>query len=523
VSELREHLSVIWRHKWIVILSIVVITSVAVGATLMFSTPLYQSSTELLQRRSGVDRVLLGSDLFGASSSSPDRDLQTAAKMVKSPEVVSAVTNHLGDELGGRNPVLLVAVNAVKQTDILEISATDPNPQVASDVANAFTTEYVKWRQQVDHDILAQARGSIELQLKATPVEQQDTPSYKSMTDKLETLKMFENMQTNNLEVIKPAIPAVSPVSPKPVRTGLVAFVASLILGVGSVFVVERLDTRIRHTDEITRRIDRPILASVPGPVNLKGSLITLSHPSGSYSEAFRLLKTNLGYVEPDKEIKSIMVTSPEPGDGKSTIIANLAVTMARSGQRVIVIEGDLRRPKLSQYMDLSNTVGVTNVIAGDCSFREALQMIEADDLTIASGGSPEMDDAAAYGIPLPSTNGIKPIYIVTSGPVPPNPGELAASEKMASLISEARGHADIVLVDAPPLGVVGDAASMASKVDGVVMVMRLAQTSKKSIADLQNFIERVPCNVLGMVINNSGANGSYNSGYAYYEQSGYY
>lgn len=516
-SELRENLDIIWRRKWIIVLCAVVITFVAVTATLLFNTPKYQSATELLQRRSGVDRALLGSDVLQQSSYvDPDRNMQTAAELVKSPEVVAGVEKRLEGELEGRNPVSMISVSLVEKTDIMRIQATDTDPQMAADVANAFAAEYITWRQKVDKDILAQARIPLEAQLQSMPAEQQGTSMYQVLADKLETLKLIEAMQTGNLELVKAASVSSTPVSRGPLATGIVAFFISIVVGIGLAYLLERLDTRLRSTEEITRRIDKPILATIPRITAADGSLVTINNPSGACAESFRLLKTNLSYIEPDSEIKSIMVTSPEPSEGKSTTIANLAVTMARAGQRVIIIEADLRRPVLSAYLGLDNAVGLTNAISGTCSLRETLQMIEAQDLVI--GITEAMVDGGVAAEPMiHGLNGVKPIYCVTAGPIPPNPGELAASERMGALIAEACEYADVVLVDAPPLGVVGDASSIASKVDGVVVVMRIAQTSRKSIDAVQGFIETVPCNVLGLVVTNTKASGTHNGGY-YYE-----
>lgn len=493
------------------------ITAVAVGSTVFFSTPKYEASTDILQRHTGIDRALIGSDIFGSSSDTPERTLDTAIQLVKSPEVIQAVTASIGSErLGNRSLAEMVDVSLVGQTDVFRITVTDTDPQLAADVANAFATSYINWRQQADRNALEQARQPIEAQLNAFPDDQRDSATYKNLSDKLESLKLVESLQTADEEIVKPAVAGTSPVSPKPVRTGAFALVVSLVIGIGAVFTRDRLDTRVRNVDEITRRIDKPILTTVP-KLTQDVRLITLDRPASPGAEAFRLLKTNLGYAKPDREIKSIMVTSAEPSAGKSTTIANLAVTLARASQRVIVIEGDLRRPRLSEYLQLDNHLGLTNVIAGNASLRESLQMIEAEDLVI----SVDYPSDVVNGPPATSMNGVKPIYCATSGPLPPNPGELAASEKLGALIAEASDYADIVLVDAPPIGAVGDAVSMAGKIDGVILVIKLGQTSKKSFRLMQDFIDTVPADILGVVVTNANAAGKY-GGYNYYDGYGY-
>lgn len=509
-SDLQRYLNSIWRRKWLILLVVAVSVAATVAVSKYLLTPRYQASAEILQRRSGIDKMLLGSDFF-QQSYQPDREMQTAAELVTSPEVSGAVAYDLGDRLGGREPDSMVNVSVVKKADILRITATDTDPQLAADVANGFAAQYIAWRQRVDLETLQNARAPIEAQVAATPPEQQDTSNYRVLKDKLENLKLLESMQNSNFEFVRAATVPAKPVSPNPRNNGVMAFLLSMFGAMGIVVVAGHFDTRIRHTEEIEQEIDKPVLTSVPKYSSSDyGPLVTINNPSGACSEAFRLLKTNLSYIEPDREIKSIMVTSPEASEGKSSTIVNLAITMARSGQKVIVLDGDLRRPVLSQYMNLGNSIGLTNAIAGNHSLKETLQMIEAHDLMIKPGF--EGQDSAFVN----SLNGVKPIYCATAGPLPPNPGEIVASEKMRSLISEASEYSDIVLVDSPPLGVVGDAASLATKVDGVIIVVSLGKTRKKALATLRHFMDTVPCNVLGIVINQAGSSNSYGNAYSY-------
>jgi len=455
-----------------------------------------------------MDRALLGSDFF-QTTYSPERELQTTSELVKSPQVASAVAASIGERLGTKNPLAMLSVNINAKVDILKITITDSNPQLAADVANSFATEFINWRRGVDQEVLHNAQLPLEAQLLGMSPEQQETTKNKAIRDKLETLKLLETMQTGNLEIVKPAVAPPTPFSPKPLRTSLFAFIASLTLGVGMIFVAEHLDTKVRTADEITNVLQRPILASVPKfSASSKGSLETITNPSGASSESFRLLKTNIGYIEPDREIRTIMVTSAQAREGKTTTIANLAVTMARAGQRVIILDGDMRRPKVHEYMKLDNSIGLTNVIAGTFTLRESLQEVEAQDLAVSSGY-----ENTIAGFEPTSMNGIKPIYCATVGPLPPNPGEIISSDKFSSLIDEARKYADIVLIDAPPLGAVGDAASMASKVDGVIIIVRMAETSKKSLGLINHFIKTVPTCVMGVVVTNASAD---KSGYGY-------
>lgn len=524
---LRGLVNVLWRRKWIIIAAVVVITSAVSGAVFLFRTPEYRASTELLQRRSGLDKVMLGSDVFQESGAQPDREIQTAAELVKSPEVVGAVNLELADRLGGRDAASLIEVKPVNKTDILRITATDPDPQLAADLANSFAREYIGWQQGVDKDVLVQARLPIEAQVASIPADQRESATYQVLADKLETLKLVEAMQVGNVQIVKGAITPSRPATPNLPQTTLVTFVISLFLGVGLAFTLEHFDTRIRNMDEVTMNIREPVLGVIPFDPGQNGTPVTIARPGSPGAEAYRLLKTNLSYIEPDREIRTVMITSVGPLEGKTITTANLAVTMARAGQRVTILEADLRRPKLPEYLGLENSQGITNAIVGRLSLREVLQVIDVKEKTLSQLSArkegrrrPKPVDTGllAGNMDAVSYNGVKPIYCATAGPTPPNPGEIVSSERFDALIEEARQYSDFVLIDTPPIGAVGDAASLASRVDGVIMVVRLSHTRKAGFEVIHDFARSIPCGILGLVITNARASSG-----GYYRYGGYY
>lgn len=513
--DLLQYWQVIWRRKWLVIMTIGLVTALAVAITLVFMTPKYESTAELLQRRIGVDKAFLGTDVFSDVALQPDRDIQTAANLVTSLEVIARVNEQLGDRLGGTSAEKLINASVVDKVDIMEITAIDANATLAADVANTFANEYIKWRTESDQQALTRARAPVENQINAIPESMRGTPSYQSLVDKLNALKLAEAMQVGNLQLVKPAAPGLSPVSPKPVRNGAIGFITSIFLGVGLVFFLDRFDTKIRSVSEITARIDKPILASIPTEPKLDGRIVTIGHPKESNAEAYRLLKANLSYVSPDDKAKTIMITSPGPVEGKTTTTANLAVTLARAGKSVTILEFDFRRPSLAKRLGLNGDIGVTNVIAGTHSLEDVLQVIQAKDLAVE--GESSRGESTAQ--PSSVANGVRDIFCVMSGPIPPNPGELAASDAVCAIIDTAAGFSDYILVDTPPLGVVGDAASLASRVDGMILVIRMAQTDKKVFISTTDILRHVPCNLLGVVITDVDAGDSYGYGYG----GGYY
>jgi capsular exopolysaccharide synthesis family protein len=203
--------------------------------------------------------------------------------------------------------------------------------------------------------------------------------------------------------------------------------------------------------------------------------LITVADPRSPVSEAYRTLRTNLDFSSLDKPIKTMLITSAGPEEGKSTVLANLAVTTAQTGWKVILVDCDLRRPTLHNLFNLKNDVGLTTMV---------------------------VDDAAMESPPLKDT-GVEGLQLVSSGPLPPNPSELLGSRRMEEIIAALLKRADVVLFDAPPVVAVTDAAVLATKVDGVLLVINAGGTKRDYARTAKARLEKVNANLLGAVLNN--------------------
>lgn len=219
---------------------------------------------------------------------------------------------------------------------------------------------------------------------------------------------------------------------------------------------------------------------------NLSESLVTLTNPRSPVSEAYRTLRTNLEFSSLDKPIKTIVVTSPGLGEGKSTTLANLAVTLAQAEREVILVDCDLRRPSQHEIFGLSNGVGLTTMV---------------------------VDDGAMKDPPLLDT-GVAGLRLLASGPLPPNPSELVGSRRMAEIIGVLGERSDIALFDAPPIVAVTDAAVLASRVDGVLLVIKAGATKRDHAQRANALLEKVNAHLLGVVLNNIKMDTSYSSYY---------
>jgi len=219
-------------------------------------------------------------------------------------------------------------------------------------------------------------------------------------------------------------------------------------------------------------------------------SLVTLASPRSPVSEAYRTLRTNLEFSSLDEPLKTMMVTSPGAEEGKSTTLANLAVTLAHAEKRVILVDCDLRRPAQHEIFGTSNDVGLTTMVVDEKVMRDP---------------------------PLLET-GVEGLQLLPSGPLPPNPSELVGSRRMGEIIKALSERADLVLFDAPPVIAVTDAAVLASRVDGVLLVIRAGATKRDHAKRAKALLDKVNAHVVGAVLNNVKMDTSY---YQYYREKG--
>jgi len=221
---------------------------------------------------------------------------------------------------------------------------------------------------------------------------------------------------------------------------------------------------------------------------SLADKLITKLHPKSPVSEAFRSLRTSLHFVSPNFEYRSLLVTSPGPSEGKSTVISNLAVSLAQTGKSVLVIDADLRKPSQHKVFGIVNSAGLTNVLVGERDFESLFQ------------------DA-----------GVENLKVLTSGPIPPNPAELLDTPMMRALIKEATEKFDFVLVDSPPVLPITDAAVLASQVDGILLIVKSGQTRINLAKEAKDMLENARGKIVGVILNQIRYDGDDYRYYYYY------
>ena len=353
---------------------------------------------------------------------------------------------------------------------------------------------------------------------------QNKTNLYGSLLGRQQTLQTLSTLQTSNASVVQQA-GQVTQTQPQTTRNVVLGVVFGLGIGLLLAFLAEALDTRVRTGEEIAERLGAPLLGRIPTPpkrVRSGDKLVALEEPKGAQAEAFRILRTNLDFVVLHRDPRAIMITSAVEAEGKTTTLANLAVTLARVGKRVVLVELDLRRPYLARLFGLDGP-GVSQVALGQASLEDALASISISAAGITSaadnGAADPNGGGAGYrggngdgeGIPLRGS-----LEVLPCGLLPPDPGEFVSTHAVGEILRQLRDRADIVLIDAPPMLHVGDARAISQQAEGILVVTRIKTIRRHMLGELRRELAAVPTPVLGFIITGADHDDAYTYGYGY-------
>lgn len=358
-----------------------------------------------------------------------------------------------------------------------------------------------------------------------------NTETYAMLERKLKEVSIQEADRIETVQVIRPALEPTEPMNPPKIKeTALAGVLIGLILGIALAFLVEIFDTSLGAVEEIESLLGVPVLGLIPhmSPQEIKETLKEkypaevdpeiaergaklVSHfaPKSRLAESYRALRTNLAFAGLERDVKTIVLTSSSPEEGKTTSIVNLAITMAQGGNQVLLVEGDLRKPMISRMFGLDYAPGLSDVLLGSNEWKKVVKTI-SDIMT----GTLSTDD-------ILQTPGIENLHILSSGTIPPNPAELIYSRAIGDFISQVRKEYDYVLIDAPPLLAATDAALLAAKVDAVVMVYRVGKVPRGVLKRAKAQLENVKANVIGVILN--GLKAELSTDFAEYKYKYYY
>ena len=514
--ELSSYVKTLWRWAWLIGLGV----AVALGSTYLAvrkQPPTYQATTSLVVGQILQQQQPTYTDIYTA------QDLAQTYATIASRRTIREATM----EALGLTWLPEYSATPVANTQLLEIRVVDTDPQRAAAVANELARQLILQspggrgaEEQVRQEFVKGQLDDLEASIEATKAEiarQQealagmfsareiaDTQSQiAALRQKLsadqsnygQLLAFLGEGSVNSLSIVEPAVVPAAPSGPGKMRTLLMAAAVGLVLAVATAFLLEYLDDTIKTPEDVERVMQLTTLAGIsriPGEKQ-EERLITVKYPKSPISEAYRVLRTNLQFSSLDRPLQTLVVTSANPTEGKSTTVANLGAVMAQAGKRVIIVDSDLRRPVQHRVFGLENREGLT----------EALLQPGA----ITDGQLKE--------------TGVDNLRLLNSGALPPNPSELLGSQRMVQLVERLKEEADVVLFDSPPAMAVTDASVLATLADGVLIVVDVGATRRSAAKETAERLRQVSANVLGAALNRlkPGRSGYYY--YYYYSQDG--
>ncbi len=489
-AALRSFLRALRRRLPILLVCVAVVPIAALAWSLQQPDE-YEATASLLFRNVELDQ-LEGSS-FSSSSDDPTRAAETNLQLVSTGEVAARTAQRLDEP--GLTPTAIddaVEVSLEGESDIAAVSAKSGDPAEAARIANVFAEEFIEQRREADRRAILQGKARVEAELsRLTPARAAGLQGER-LREQADELALLASLQTGNAEVVQRAAPNDSPVSPKPLRNAVLGLILGGLLGIGLVLLIDQFDTRIKDESELEEAYGLPILTSIPhsDKVQQPGPLdpIGLGAPA---AEAFRMLHANLRYFNVGRQIESLLVTSSAPEEGKTTVSWGLAVTEARAGKSVLLIEADMRQPSLSGRLDQTPESGLSLVLAGSDTLEKAAVSIDV------------------------GPNAESGLDVLFAGPTPPNPAELLESPQMRSLLEQAGNQYELIVIDTPPT-IVADAIPLMREASGVVIVARLGRAKHDLAANLRDLLAHLGALPFGTVANDTmPKTGSYYMPYA--------
>jgi capsular exopolysaccharide synthesis family protein len=447
--DLRDYGRIL-RKRWLMILFCALVGGGTAYGLTALATPVYQAQTQLFVSAESSSSNLADAAQGGTFT---QQRVVSYAQIVTSPDILQPVIDQLGLDTTPQKLAGEISATAPVGTVLINVAVDDVSAARAKAIANAVSVQFTAYVLTLE-----------------TPTAGGPAPI--------------------KVTVVQPANLPTGPVSPRTKVDVALGLLLGLAVGLGLAVLRESLDNTVKRPDDVAELAGAGTIGLIAYDSDArKHPLVSSIAPSASRAESFRTLRTNLQFVDIDHPPRTVVITSAVSGEGKTTTACNLAITLAQAGIRVALVESDLRRPKVAEYLGVEGAVGLTSVLIGRATLDQALQ-----------------------------TWGRSGLSVLASGPIPPNPSELLGSGHMVALLNQLKQRFDVVIIDAPPLLPVTDAAVLSRICDGAVIVVRYGKTRREQLERTSQALRTVDARILGTVLNMAPSKGpdAYGYGYSY-------
>ena len=512
--ELKDFLKII-RTRKLVIVSAVLVVTMTVLAISFIQSPQYVGESRILITERAAGAALLG-NVIPEITGQPERALETQVQLLQMRPLLENTIRELNLGVTPGELEERIRVSAVGRTNIISVNVHDSDPARAAAIANEVAEQFVSWSRDHRRESIAAAVDQVDARLTEVEDEiltlgrkvqdegrteelavelQVALSTYSSLAQERENLRIQEQLETGLARVVSPAVINENPISPNPLRNVILALAVGMALGLGLAMLNEYLDNTLKSSEEVESIFGAPVLGMIPLE-KLEDTdqkrLTIVDRPGSVAAEAYRVLRNSLDFVNFEHNIKTLLITSAAPVEGKSTVSANLAASLAQTGQNVVLISCDFRRPTTDRLFGLQNIIGLSDVLRGAHTLKSALQR-----------------------------PGDEHLLVLTAGKMPPNPSEILGSTKMQELIENLKEWSDWIILDTPPLLAVADATALARWADGTPIVTRGGVSTRDAAVKARDMLDMVGAKIIGSVIwglEEKLAEG----GYGYYGQYSY-
>lgn len=540
--EFNQYLRILLKRWWLILLLLLVGVSSALYYTSR-QAPIYRSTVTLLLSPAASQDSLLPQYLSDRTS----QLAQTYTRYLRTRTFAELVIEREALSISADELVASVEARVVEGTQFFEITASGSTPERAQQLASVIANNFIEENLAQQRDQLAAVQSASEsgamqallreklererqyyeqqvaaLREQADLIREQPPSSARDevladvqeqlssyedrlltiMSDQISLQPQIPNNTINTVSVIEPATLPTGPVNTRRVQDVLFALLASLTVGVILAFALEYLDYTVKGPEELEMLMGQPPIGILADTVNngqKEDELVVLARSQSPVSEAFRALRTSIRFSRVGRELSSMVVTSAGPSEGKTTIAANLAIVLAQSGQRVLLVDADMRRPSVHKRFGLINNLGLSSLMLAE------------------NPTDPMIIERHLQSGPVDN------LWVLTSGPIPPNPAELLSTDLAHTLFDALEQQVDIVVYDSPPALTVTDAVILASRADAVLQVVLAGRTRRDVAVRCRDVLQRVGANVLAPVLNRvKTTDVGYYHYYYYYSKYGY-